>query len=184
MTVKVRNCMHCHGPITSTNPRAKWCGKLKCQAERKKVAHKKQYKRLTKLCPGCGCDITDLWPKRTCQAQVCIDIHERKKHEVRVEAQKRHYKRTQDNLVQIRKGMSRKGKRSLNKHSNAKITTLTKDKEYFDHSMYLQEQFEYHMPNGRFCNNCKEALYGNFYKKCPQCFKEQSNILNGGYDEI
>jgi hypothetical protein len=184
MTVKARKCLHCHTPIASANPNARWCSKRKCQAARKKEVHRKQYKRKPKNCPVCRKDITDRWPKRTCVSQSCIDIYERMKQEVRTNSWKKHSAKAKADLIQIKKKTKRKGRRSLNKHSNSSAIKPIKDNEYFDHSTYLEEQNEYHKPNGRYCNICRETLYGNFYRKCPQCFRDQNDALSGGYDEV
>jgi hypothetical protein len=123
-------------------------------------------------------------PKRTCASQPCIDIYDQMKQETRTNFWKRYSKRVKADLIQIKKKTKRKGRRSLNKHSNSSTIKPIKDNEYFDHFTYLEEQYEYHKPNGRYCNICKEALYGNFYRKCPQCFRDQNNALSGGYDEV
>jgi len=67
-------------------------------------------------------------------------------------------------------------KTDINKSKILKFNkTLVKDEEYFDDAMYRKEQEEYNKPNGKICKKCKKALWGNYYRLCPECFRAVSN---------
>ena len=171
MAKKIRKCRHCNAVLLSTRRNAQWCNASACQLARKRATYAKKYKRQPRVCKFCGCDVTDLWPKRICKKKSCLKQDKEKKRLARISSRKRY-------AARLRAG-SKGLRQTLNSHTTSDKKISVKDEDYFDHSMYIVEQKKYKKPNGRRCQDCNIKLFGSFRKRCPACFKSYSNTLGG-----
>jgi hypothetical protein len=166
MINKKRICENCKGPLISRNHKTRFCSDPICKEDRKEKNRKKRFCRI------CEIDITNLYPKAVCQKQSCIDAWEIEK----IEKRKKHNRKM---YLEKKKIKNKRMKLKVNNTKRRPKELYDKnDEDYFDHSMFLEQQKELKKPNGNICK-CGAILTGNYYERCPTCVKTDSVKIAG-----